>query len=436
MKRIILFLILLLGIESCQDRVTSPTVDITPDIIPNINIAPILLAPIEGEYVENKIKFRWAKILNVKKYEFMISSDSSFTSNIIDEITADTCYQVDGKQIIKSANMFWRVRAIKTDGNPGEWSESGKFSSAITFRNTFNDIEINYVEETSDSGFVVATDNGLLRLNRFGELIWRKGYSINTVSVKETKDGDFVAVGRVAFRLRIYKTNENGDVMWNKDYFHNVSGITSVDLTAEGDILCAGATWLFLNDGRDIHTTPWIIKLGENGDSLLTNYMESGRYNMITSIHYRTDGTVVLSGTSTEGVFPIAYASKISETGEPLWTTFSDIGSPSLSSSLSENENIVWSYYRDDNYIAILDSEGNYFNSFYVNDYNDHQAIDNNELVVCSNQALFKLNSNGNEIWYRDEIIGKKIIICKDDGFLIFNKDTFIKTDYEGYFNQ
>ena len=137
-----------------------------------------------------------------------------------------------------------------------------------------------------------------------------------------------------------------------------------------------------------------------------------------------------------EGVFPIAYASKISETGEPLWTTFSDIGSPSLSSSLSENENIVWSYYRDDNYIAILDSEGNYFNSFYVNDYNDHQAIDNNELVVCSNQALFKLNSNGNEIWYRDEIIGKKIIICKDDGFLIFNKDTFIKTDYEGYFNQ
>jgi len=126
--------------------------------------------------------------------------------------------------------------------------------------------EGNCVEQTTDSGFVVAAQSCapggtyefyLIKTNAAGDSLWSRTYggpgSDYCQSVQQTTDGGYVVVGRSASfgnRLQVYlvRTDRSGAPIWTRTYGRagNDEGI-SVRQTNDGGYVVAGRTTSFGN---------------------------------------------------------------------------------------------------------------------------------------------------------------------------------------------
>jgi len=77
------------------------------------------------------------------------------------------------------------------------------------------------------------------------------------LAVLESKDKDYFIVSANLHRLNILKTDSAGSILWNKDFFIDVFVVGHVMITRWGD-------------GYAISKAHTILKMSENGDSLLT----------------------------------------------------------------------------------------------------------------------------------------------------------------------
>ena len=149
---------------------------------------------------------------------------------------------------------------------------------SIIWENTYGGASSDYcfsIENTSDGGYILAgvseSDEGqvsdhkglydfwIIRTNLFGDIVWEKSMggtgNEGAYRIKETKDGDFIAVG--------YSTHANGDVTSNKG-------------------------------GADF----WIVKLDESGNLLWQKSYGGSGADAAFEVFEASNGSFIVAGTS------------------------------------------------------------------------------------------------------------------------------------------
>jgi len=88
---------------------------------------PTLISPTDGETVTSgSYSFEWESVTGASEYQIQVSTDSNFTSTVIEEALFTTSY---APTTALSANTYyWRVRAEDSSGNQSAWSAVWSFT--------------------------------------------------------------------------------------------------------------------------------------------------------------------------------------------------------------------------------------------------------------------------------------------------------------------
>jgi hypothetical protein len=182
-----------------------------------------------------------------------------------------------------------------------------------TFRRFGND-EGNYVEQTSDAGFIIAgetasygsahTDAWLIKTNSTGEEDWNEtfgGWYIDHIfSVNQTSDDGFIVAGETysysEYELDIWliKTDENGSEEWNKSYGESWD-IESARFACEapdGGLIITGQ---ISKDDINFNSDIFLMKTNSEGSGGQINIPPKC---IITSFKNSEDGWITVNGKS------------------------------------------------------------------------------------------------------------------------------------------
>lgn len=435
--KIFIFLIslsLLLGISSCKDEGT------TPDFNPS---TPNGISPVQGTYVDGDTTiFIWAGVQNAAQYDIAIASDSLFENPIFTSTINKPTIQVAG--LPRIVRLYWRIRSLTSKGNPSSWSQVFLFSRFCTFVKTFSGDTINSMQQTSDSGYVLGVSSDIIKLNKKGELVWRKTYNSPIVSVKQTSDGGFVAVGPASSELLwIMKSSNVGDVLWEKEYGSQTGTVSSMCITKNGNIVCTGGLPLPINLFTGLVSQGWIFYVNSNGDTLWSNFnYYADSYAMVIGTN---DGNIAICGSAHVNPYGWgpALIMKMDISGNVLWSQ-SISGGYANSYSISEFEDgsILFSYYNGGTGVIKLDVNGTILEEYPidVSSYAQVQALQNGEWVIYgySNIGYYlkRYSASGQLVWEHIVGSGTRVISCFDGGFLVAGASQMIKTDSQGDYIQ
>ena len=259
-----------------------------------------------------------------------------------------------------------------------EWSK--------TFGGSGEDLAYS-VKETSDLGYILAgytysygaglNDVYLIKTDSDGNKIWERtyGYSSSEIgrSVLQTQDGGYIIAGYTnstgagKFDVWLIKTNQNGNVIWNKTFggTNNDYG-RSVQKTSDGGYIIGGETYGV--NGSDFY----LIKTDSNGNKQWEKALGSNKNDGGYSVEQTSDGGYILAG------YTYRYMGADPQ-DKDIWIIKTD-----------SNANIQWekgwgNEYPDTGYDAQQTDDGGYVVAGYF-------SSDSTFYVV-------KTDSNGNQIW-------------------------------------
>jgi hypothetical protein len=126
-------------------------------------------------------------------------------------------------------------------------------NGTIAWQNRYSDTcdELTAIDKTSDYGFILAGGGCLYKVNSLGERQWSKPFygPYRIHSVKETDYGYLLSgttqeypewEGNLGF---VYKTDFEGNLMWQKLYSTNYIAFSAIPITSGGDYLVAGSKY-------------------------------------------------------------------------------------------------------------------------------------------------------------------------------------------------
>ncbi|MCW4044623.1 MAG: hypothetical protein NWE94_03790 [Candidatus Bathyarchaeota archaeon] len=159
---------------------------------------------------------------------------------------------------------------------------------AVEWSKTYGELQVNSVVQTADGGYVLAGSYGdevavLAKVDSAGGLQWRKSYGAevfgaapSVVSVVQTADLGFALFGEGGY---LVKTDTDGVVQWSRNLGLAVSvvGAGSVEMgiqTSDGAYVLVGNT-----AGVTGENVAWLIKTNEQGD-VLWNKTFTGGFNV------------------------------------------------------------------------------------------------------------------------------------------------------------
>jgi len=87
--------------------------------------------------VTSPIQFRWSKSTGAMAYALQVSLSNAFTSNVIDQSSADTTYSTSILQM--SIRYYWRVRAENLSG-ASAWSQR-LFTTKLSIPSLLNPLQ-------------------------------------------------------------------------------------------------------------------------------------------------------------------------------------------------------------------------------------------------------------------------------------------------------
>ena len=147
------------------------------------------------------------------------------------------------------------------------------------------------------------------------------------VSVQQTSDGGFIAVGSISkslFDVRdnkdvwLIKFDETGSILWNKTFGGREDDEgTQVQQTSDGGYIIIGETQSFSDDKNDI----WLIKTDENGEKLWDKTFGKSGYDSGKEVIQTTDGGYALVGWGNQsgGGSGNVLVMKVDSGGNMLW---------------------------------------------------------------------------------------------------------------------
>jgi uncharacterized delta-60 repeat protein len=214
---------------------------------------------------------------------------SSIQQTIDAYIVAGTTYSLDAP-----GRDFW-VLKLKVDG-------------AVSWQKTYSGGYAYSVQQTSDSGYVVAglgfgSDWWVVKLNGEGGVSWQNRYGGDSWdlahSIRQTTDGGYIVAGATQsfgagyYDIWVLKLNSDGTVDWQKRYGgSDWDGAYSVQQTIDHGYVVAGYTRSFGAANDDF----WVLKLNPDGTvSWQKRYGGTGD-DSASSIQQTSDGGYIVAG--------------------------------------------------------------------------------------------------------------------------------------------
>ncbi len=152
---------------------------------------------------------------------------------------------------------IWLVKT-DNDGNV-EWDQ--------TYDDNFYSDQVNPLIQTSDGGFAMIHDEGIMKIDVNGTMEWNQIFNgMIPTSIIQTADGGFAMVDR-SMILKLVKTDGNGTMEWFRTYerqrIRHRTLVWSDDLiqTADEGFLISASTSSFGAGGSDM----WLVKTDFNG---------------------------------------------------------------------------------------------------------------------------------------------------------------------------
>ncbi|MBW2312210.1 MAG: DUF1566 domain-containing protein [Deltaproteobacteria bacterium] len=88
---------------------------------------PTLISPTDGATVTSgSYSFEWESVTGASGYQIQVSTDSNFTSTVIDETLSTASYTPT--TALSAVTYYWRVRAEESSGDQGAWSVVWSFT--------------------------------------------------------------------------------------------------------------------------------------------------------------------------------------------------------------------------------------------------------------------------------------------------------------------
>ena len=241
-----------------------------------------------GEYYSNSndvwvIKFNeignilWEEVYQTDSMETVSSIVSSGDSSFV--LVGSTQYWPPNSDVIASELLLMKIDSL---GNQ-VWLRN-YIKDSLWVWNVGRD-----VKKTSDGGFIIVAESNsfnsggsaiwLLKTDSVGDTIWTKLYykedSQNVVrSIHQTLDGGYIIGGMVKqfgnhkFNAWIIKTNDIGDIIWERLY-----GNIETSEGANALIQLEDSTYVFTGYTSGFPETPsdlWLVKLNVQGDTIWT----------------------------------------------------------------------------------------------------------------------------------------------------------------------
>ena len=250
----------------------------------------------------------------LKKYDF---SSTGFRSEI--DVTSDGNYIVVGYTREYSKKERRGIHLISFDKN-GDTLWTKKFMG------------LGYsIQQTEDGGYIIGGMRSscalLLRADSKGDTIWSntfggdKPYSSRFLSVRQTKDGGFIATGHTLVKkagdfclnndVYLVKVDSLGEKIWSKKYGGKDGDYGySIQQTKDGGYIVAGETRSF---GEGVISV-YLIKTDSNGDTLWTRIYGNSEYASGKSVRQTTDEGFIIVGSS-GGIFVV----KTDKNGNMQW---------------------------------------------------------------------------------------------------------------------
>ena len=287
------------------------------------------------------------------------------------------------------------------------------------------------IRPTSDGGYIVVgytrsfgnggSDIWLLKLDASGDTLWTKTfgstYDDEGWDVQPTSDGGYILTGFMDSmpnwgKLSLIKTDENGNMIWIKQY-------RAPDGPAEGYSISETSDHGFIVTGMVGHSAPsaseyiWLLKTDTGGDTTWGRewgYPEC--FSLGTDVHETSDGGYILTGAL---VLPSTHYRKsiglikTSSSGGDIWTrTYGDSTGDDYGYSVCECPSggyIVVGVRRNGGYILRIDANGDslWARSFGGNEYRSVTVTaDTGYAVVGSKDNdiyLIRIDENGDPLW-------------------------------------
>ncbi|MGZ4057320.1 MAG: T9SS type A sorting domain-containing protein [Bacteroidia bacterium] len=201
-------------------------------------------------------------------------------------------------------------------------------NAQVTFYKTIKgyDEAGNYVEQTTDGGYVIAgsssksdsASNGyVIKTNGLGDTIWTKVYgrAAKFYSGKQTTDGGYVLLGKMTTDfgnddIYVLKIDSVGTIQWQKIVDGGLYGKgICVRQTSDGGYIIVGNDYDYI-----VGYLSFIIKLDPGGNLQWNDILPSN--SVINSIEQTTSGGYIATGTISSGT----YLMKLNSLGIFQWS--------------------------------------------------------------------------------------------------------------------
>lgn len=227
--------------------------------------------------------------------------------------------------------------------------------------------------ETKDSNYLIVgkvnSNPYLLKFDSAGILIWDKEYPstywTDGFSVGESYDGNYYFI-RSDTSTTLFVTNNVGDTLWTKPYNFAVSKFV-IQTSDTGFALIGNA------DSTNLNQEIILIKTNSFGDTLWTKYFGGGGFDDANSVHQLSDNGYLIAGNFDTQIIDHEWLTFIIRTnsfGDTLWTQKYYLGSAHYIAECRGNDGYILSTIKyvmggipswDEYYLVItkLDTLGN-----------------------------------------------------------------------------
>jgi hypothetical protein len=188
-----------------------------------------------------------------------------------------------------------------------------------------------YVQQTTDGGYIILGDNynivWLIKTDDNGDIIWDKTYegdwSTYCRCVQQTTDGGYVITGKTEpfggdSNVWLFKTDSTGNIVWNKTFGGTDDDYSySVRQTTDGGYILVGGTKSYGVGEIDV----WLIKTDTNGNMIWYKTFGGADYDWGNCIQQTTDGGYIIVGATESFGSPArdVYLIKTNSAGKLIW---------------------------------------------------------------------------------------------------------------------
>jgi len=240
-----------------------------------------------------------------------------------------------------------------TDSIGQQSSANISFGGENTWSKTFGPWQANYIEETSDGGFIMAglvsqigypyiSDIRVTKLSQAGQIQWDKQVSMlgtqGISKILQTSDGGYIILGGNL----VIKLDSTGNIEWKEFVYGAIvygpmdqtigeTSFSEIRETSDGDFLLAGTMNIYIRNENRIQTGMMLVKLNSNGEGKWWKFYHQGPNSKSGILDFKLtpDGGLIAIGEVLEDMYSnpqiLPMIIKFDSDGEILWNKRYDL---------------------------------------------------------------------------------------------------------------